>query len=921
MSINDTLCFADNDPVTGAPKIDGFTGILDDLVVTHEADAGYAEGSRLTFGNGSGFPPVIFQGIKSGNFLNFAFFSRFDLTFDTRDVVVIALKPIKTAPQTDARRIDVFPVWDARGADETSGLGGPAGTPDDHPPGVPLGADYVIRTNHSPQKVVHYRGVATGGPWSTLNPTTTPYTPTGMTIKTRSWQPPVPTLTTASSAQTLNGAGVTFNVVSTVGFPTAGVFAVGGQIVKYTGKTTTAFTGCNFTASVSVTASSGVSIPEAAWSVEVQVPLTKALGGSDWIDILDSFGLYFAVIRTGKSPASSGGSGTGSSGFFATQQLFPVGTLNYLTGTLDETKDIPAAWYGTGLIPALQSPPGANLGEGVSFVNDEQGLGIRPVSAAAGSALGTNIRGSGATEDNRLVARVKNTGSAAASNVTVEFRFANWGLGPATFPAWAPASGAVADYATAGVTIPTGGVPTELTWTWPRSSIPSAYLPPHDHQCGWAQLTSTSAVNFTQSSVRRNLDFVDLSQVERTATVSGVGYPAARGGRHDFLLFTQVRQLVVTRKVEHVHNVEGSAEDDPDQRSTVYWLWITTGFRRTGEVLKIDGQAFEILDERPGAFGLVAKHEQAGTAPDVLTHELTGGGIHNLGGGCYALAVPDGGSVDLGVRLEAAPAGAGPDNLLDRLLALIDRLQALLERLLACVARLDPLGAMLRRLALLLRGFPVRGLQRDVLAKLLDRLSALQQRVRVLLQLRDDLQELERAVNVLDHIFDKLGAVDQKKREELIQKLFGARGDKLRKSIAALEVERGILAALLHRLERLYGELEKLVRLCHEVDSLYALLLGLLRSFKKLRSFSDGLGGRFPLLDRLLPEADPDRGALGARLVQLQANAAKLDAIGELLATIAVHGKEVAETRSRLEAFDYEDVARAVERLYRAAIG
>src|SRR5688500_2269336 len=118
MSNLDTLTFADFDVVTGAPTVDGFTGIHDDLVFTSESDAGYVLGSSLTYGNSSGFPPVIFKGVKNGNFLNFAFFTRFDLSFDLQDVVVLALRPLKSnTAQNTARRIDIFPVYRDVGAD------------------------------------------------------------------------------------------------------------------------------------------------------------------------------------------------------------------------------------------------------------------------------------------------------------------------------------------------------------------------------------------------------------------------------------------------------------------------------------------------------------------------------------------------------------------------------------------------------------------------------------------------------------------------------------------------------------------------------------------------------------------------------------------------------------------------------------
>ena len=155
MAHNDTICFGDFDGLTGAPTIDGFTGIDDDGVITNESESGYVKGDRLAFGSGaaspaaygsgSGFPPAAFQGIKNGDFVNLAFFCRFDLGFDAEDVIVIGVKPSPGALQTDARRIDVFPLYLDIGADSKNQMtGGPAGDADTPPAsiGTPAGSSH-----------------------------------------------------------------------------------------------------------------------------------------------------------------------------------------------------------------------------------------------------------------------------------------------------------------------------------------------------------------------------------------------------------------------------------------------------------------------------------------------------------------------------------------------------------------------------------------------------------------------------------------------------------------------------------------------------------------------------------------------------------------------------------------------------------
>src|SRR5262245_43423357 len=318
MAANDTLCFADFDPVTGPPgPPDGFF-LPDPGVNSTQVEPGYVNGSRMTFG-GAGFPSVVFQGVRNGNSLHLAMFCRLDLSFDEQDVVLLAIRPSQAvADPANTRRIDIFPVYEGVGSDEKSAVtGGPAGTRDDDDPANPSnsraawgmnpGEAYNIRTNHTPQRLAFWRGQTTGNPWLSY----TPVNPAAFTAKARSWKPPVPT-----------------------GSPT-----------------------------------------EFAWSIEITLPINIAAGGADWVNLADGFGLYFNVIRVGKTPASGS---TASQGWYSTQFRFPVlpndpvtgQPRHILTGFLNETLAIDPTWFGAGLIPALQTPPGSNRGQGVRFHDD-----------------------------------------------------------------------------------------------------------------------------------------------------------------------------------------------------------------------------------------------------------------------------------------------------------------------------------------------------------------------------------------------------------------------------------------------------------------------------------------------------------------------------------------------------------------------
>lgn len=597
MSAFDTLCFADFDPVTGAPSPpDGF--VMPDLGVnTNQVDPGYVNGSRMTFG-GSGFPAVVFQGVRNGNTnsLHIGIFCRFDLSFDAEDVFVLAVRPSQAAADpANTRRIDIFPVYEGVGADEKSGSGTmPAGTKDDDDPANPAnkrtvwgmapGDRYEIRTDHVAQRLTFYRGQTAGNPWVSY----VPASPAAFGAKVRSWKPPVPT-----------------------GSPT-----------------------------------------ECAWSIEIVLPVNTAGGGADWINLADGFGLYFNVIRVGKTPASGP---TPSQTWFSTQFRFPVVGSNQqvLTGFLDETLVIGSNWYGTGLIPG---PGGLNRGQGVRF-HDDLSVGRRPAGSTT-LTLGHQISG---TADNELVAIVDNTSPSSTSpagdavGVTAEFRFANWGLGSPSFTSWAKPPGLSPNPST-GVTVNAGTANAALVSNWPAASVPTAYRPPKDHQCVWVQLSSASAVNFIQSSLRRNMDFISLSTFERDAEVSGHDYPSpATGTDHDFLLVTHARRIV-TRKLR-----EGSTAPIPE--TIVRYVWVTEGLRRTGLNLNILGRDTEVLDDSPGAFGVIAEHQGV---DDRLEWELThpdSNVLKNNGDGTYALKVPHNGTVTIGTRLETKPPSVGGSKL------------------------------------------------------------------------------------------------------------------------------------------------------------------------------------------------------------------------------------------------------------------
>lgn len=642
MAAYDTLIFRDWDPVAGKPNVDGYVHDDQGLFTGETAETGYTNGSRIFLGGaGSGLQPVIAQVVKDGNSLVFGFFCRGDLSFDDYDTVVLALRPNAGSGSMEARRIDIRPVW--RNTNDINDIGWGASEPNTMDPTIPDTATpddyptYHVRTKKHARSVQFYSQSAGSSSWSAYTPAgfapPGPGDPTNdnganYRIRVRSWQPPV---------------------------------AAGSPL-------------------------------EAAWSVEIRLPIDKATGGGDWIDLAaGGFGLYFNIARSGQVPVS------GSDyldGWYCTQLRFPdfgsavppVGTNSRLTGNLNATTLIDPSWYGTGLI----NPP-ASAGAGVRFKNGVWGVGRREhgdTTTAPGGAIAVN-------KTNDMVAILENTGP-AVNGIEAVFRIGKYGLG-----GWGDfkiPNGMASNATDANLAAGTPGTPSTEQTSVRVFDVDPADIPDYtanSHRCMVVELTSTNPVTFTQSSIRRNMDFATLSDFETTAEVSGRGYPTPAEGDHDFLLFTRCRAIGVQRLIdwyrEHpnydpetiamvggalqhaadkgVAGVPGAAMVNHDHLNAaatghvdysnhVVFAWITEGYRRTDTYLQIDDKKMVVLDETPGAFGLAAHHvgEQ-----DRFSWSLDAPGLSNHGKGIHSLKVPDGDAVTLKIRLSAGPDGPAGD--------------------------------------------------------------------------------------------------------------------------------------------------------------------------------------------------------------------------------------------------------------------
>ena len=688
MAIFDKIAFPDYDGITGLPTLDGWTGNADPgLTNVNLAESGFAPGSHITFSGGAIVPPVVFEtlhtslpggnayGVGAGDYLWLSFFCSFDPTFDTSDGVTISMIPdFANKDHHTARRIDILPNT-VSGAPGT-GFGGsqfdwlsPENPPSpfdpatDHP-------QYFSKLNRQPVINV-YKGIdddGAGSVWQQIFPT-------NMVARCASWMP-----ATVSSPATgadvaipaaLTGAHAMgdITVVSTAQFETSGNVGVvvGGSLVNiaYTGKTATTFTGCKVakaTAAGTLTAGMTVQRMDVGWSIELLFPVASAGtggGGADWITLLGQFGLYMNLFRF--STVEPTPPATPHASFYAAQYRFPLpdplaADQLLLTGSLDKTLVIDENWLGQATIPAIF---GSNPVHGVLFQNEAD-----PASSIGarhnGGPIDNTLYGMTGTLDNTLVAQIKNNGTVDANDITADFRFASWGLPPATFGAWDPAS-AHGAAATSHINLP-AGTSNEVTEFWAHNNVPSDYAISTvwpGHHCMWVQLSSTNSVNFVVGGARTNMNFTDLSESEQPATISGSGYPAPSSGHHDMVLFDHVRTIFVPDPGGNGDGEVGNltsfvANRRSELKGKQAWYWVVNAFRKTGLTFQVGDDVGEILDPSPGEFGMIAVHD--GDSSHEFQTQLSGGGIKRRGNS-YELRVPHNGEVKVRTWVGAGAPG------------------------------------------------------------------------------------------------------------------------------------------------------------------------------------------------------------------------------------------------------------------------
>ena len=604
-----------------APKVDGFVESELGLPVTPTTriiETGWTRSSRITYISDGGVPAMMFQGIKhnAGDTLFMSFTVNFDQSYDARDAIVIALRPSPYSPAptdhtSDARRIDIRPVY--------QGLGAGAATTSDPQDD----ATNNVRTNRDPFSTTFYRWDTSQNKWAQI---TTGLTLSSFVVKVRSWD---------------NGVG------------------------------------------------------DKNWSVEVKVPTTMAAGGSSWISLNSEFGFYFNVIRVCTTApclnsADPNNAGQPFQDDLTSQFTWPRATYTSpYTGlfhdglspyaTLDEVK-IDPAWWGTGVLGTSTDC------RGVHFAGGTNGIGVQDPSNPSGPLTYLVRRFS----PNTFEARLANDGTTSADLVTGTFLIANWGMGGSTPTTWdtvpAKPPSATNVNPTLGVTVPAGGNASR-TLQWTLDAADQAKYPAGGDFCLWVILNSIKNVNFSESSVRRNLIFTNMSKFVHDAEISARGYPdpPARSPDQDFLLLVGKRLLqsdrtyegwrtpgpqvgaqpgVVTHVVpdtgRRLQAINALAREiygrwKPGVAAQNSWYWIVTGSRRSELTLSYDKKRARVY-EPTGAFAYVGEHVGPVTS---WTHSVSGNGTKALADNAIALKIGKGKSAIVQTQLAAVEGGGG----------------------------------------------------------------------------------------------------------------------------------------------------------------------------------------------------------------------------------------------------------------------
>lgn len=432
------------------------------------------------------------------------------------------------------------------------------------------------------------------------------------------------------------------------------------------------------------------------WVIQMKLPLDEAGVSGTGVNGLpigrSGFKLWFSAVH----PA------------FTLEAVTPTAAANFFTWPDDGSTTFAAV--------AQTDAPAEDIANWAPARADGNSAGCAGITLSSGD-IGTRRGGLDSnqvsvTQPNILFARpVLHAPSTAAASVppntlTATFRFANWGsqaLGTYTGSSWtAPLSlNPTPPTDTVGMSASSGGTATttiESTWnltpeeqcrfTGQTGVIDAAgdhIDPPLNHTCPYVNpivdLHSCMQVElngpgqmFLKQSAFRNMNFVQASEVVRSARISVAGLPNVAGGKRDVYMYVQQRNMPVYRpkssnnesKLIQVTSQQreilstlargGSPSGSVDALASIMPTYLIHAYHDTGkDLVTEDGTKIRLLAPQT-SFGYFIAHNGELQGWQDKLEGAQPVGPPNL----YKVAVPNGGEVKVINRISAIEPGTVP---------------------------------------------------------------------------------------------------------------------------------------------------------------------------------------------------------------------------------------------------------------------
>ncbi len=282
------------------------------------------------------------------------------------------------------------------------------------------------------------------------------------------------------------------------------------------------------------------------WTVELKIPTTAAAGVSSWVDLGNTFGLYFVIGQVFTSAFED-----------VVQYPWPMDPANPTANFLVDPfgSGLKADWdppsLGTGILVGTGA---ANTATGVMFNGGYNAIGTLDASNNVGSELNMTL-----SHVNKFVANLRNTNSSlAAPKIRARFRIAEFGLsggiwdaGWKNVPATAPMTNP-----SAGVDIPAlTNTTIEVDWTITAADR-TTFGPLNRDQCVWVELDTAAvppaggaaAAQIVEQSMTHNLTVTHLSAASVKAVVDPkhLDKRFVKAGKHELVIQVATSPVTVT---------------------------------------------------------------------------------------------------------------------------------------------------------------------------------------------------------------------------------------------------------------------------------------------------------------------------------------------------------------------------------------